>query len=486
MIDFEIFLTTQDEKLKAEFIKKISLAPQEYLDRLCLPNKNCAQALAILTKKSSVVKALGEKFENVLMEYFCSQDAKIRKYAYVIAGNYNNSLAKQLLSRSVDTESTFYTLPSLMLALGTQKDRAKDLLARVESLKEQIAPKIYAEIVSAYNKVCPAQVYDCDKIDFEKEDFLITTQKCYEDILCAELAFKKQKSKRGIICKNLDLTGFRLLCNRRDIYEVFLLVGTFDNVELASKSAMEKLNALTKNCNHPIGYRVNCNDNKLKAKFIELCSLSGFSGLINSPSNYSVTLDFFVDGLVVSQIKFEKFKPDFSYRTEFLPASINPVTASIISKIAQKYNPNAKIVCDTFCGTATMLVERFFTNQNLQLYGSDISADAIKKAKTNLQNALIKATLAVKNITEFKTPCDEIISNLPYGLRVGSHQGNFEIYKALIFACEKYLSSGGYAFLYTADKKLLRDLIKRSKLNLVDELSLTSGGLFCSLFIIKK
>ena len=41
-----------------------------------------------------------------------------------------------------------------------------------------------------------------------------------------------------------------------------------------SKSAMEKLNALTKNCNHPIGYRVNCNDNKLKAKFIELCSLS--------------------------------------------------------------------------------------------------------------------------------------------------------------------------------------------------------------------
>ena len=122
----------------------------------------------------------------------------------------------------------------------------------------------------------------------------------------------------------------------------------------------------------------------------------------------------------------------------------------------------------------------------MQLYGSDISADAIKKAKTNLQNALIKATLAVKNITDFKTPCDEIISNLPYGLRVGSHQGNFEVYKALIFACEKYLSSGGYAFLYTADKKLLRDLIKRSKLNLVDELSLTSGGLFCSLFIIKK
>ncbi len=486
MIEIENFLTTQDQKIRSEFITQALTAPEKYLDRLLQPNKNCAYALSVLSRKGSVVKMLEGKIDGVLKQLFNSQDAKIRKYAYVIAGNINNGFSQRLLKESVETESTFYTLPSLMLALGSQKTEASRLMERIEKERELIAPKIYTEIVSAFQRVCPIKTFQCSEINFEKEDFLLCTQRCYEDFLCKQLAFKKIKTKRGIVCKGVDLTGFKILSARRDIYDIYLIVGEFDNINTATQATLLKLQELVKNNRLPIGYRVSCNDITKREKIISACKSHQGEACINSPSDYSVTLDFFIDKAIVACIKFEKFKPDFSYRAEFLPASINPVTANIIAQIAQLYNPNATTACDPFCGTATTLVERFFVNQSLRLYGSDISADAIKKAKTNLLNAKIKATLSVKSITDFKTNCDEIISNLPYGLRVGSHQGNREIYQALILACEKYLSIGGYGFLYTADKKLLRDLIKSSSLTLVEELNFISGGLFCSLFLIKR
>ncbi len=486
MIKFETFLTTQDEKTKSEFIKQILSSPENYLDGLLQVNKNCAHALSVLTKKNLVVKMLKDKIEGLLKEYFNSTDAKIRKYAYIIAGNLNTSYAQQLLDKSVENENTYYTLPSLMLALGSQKDSAKKLMDKVDAEKQNIAPKIYNQIFSAYQKVCPPTVFKCTNILVEKEDFLITTQKSYEDILCKFLPYKKEKTKRGIVCKNLDLSGFINLSERRDIYSVLLIVGTYENEKTATENALLKLQSLVKTNQLPIGYRISCNDNKLIEKLVSACKNFNCDSLKNSPSNYSVTLEFYTEKQITAYIKFECFKPNFDYRTEFLPASINPVTASVIAQIAQNYNPNAKTVCDPFCGTATMLAERFYTNENVKIVGSDISVEAIKKAKINLANAKIKGELVVKNVSAFNTPCDEIISNLPYGLRVGTHQGNHTIYQALINACQNYLKVGGHAFLYTADKKILRDLIKHSKLSLVNEMPLISGGLYCTLFIIKK
>ena len=123
MIDIENFLTTQDQKIRSEFIIQALTAPEKYLDKLLRLDKNCAYALSILTRKGSVVKMLDGKIDGLLKQLFYSSDAKIRKYAYVIAGNLNNELSQRLLSESVETESTFYALPSLMLALGTQKKR---------------------------------------------------------------------------------------------------------------------------------------------------------------------------------------------------------------------------------------------------------------------------------------------------------------------------------------------------------------------------
>ena len=482
MIDINTFLTTQDEKVKIEFVKQAQLNPENYFFQLLQNNKNCAYALSVLTKKSTVISLFNDKFENLLAEFFISQDAKIRKYAYIIAGNYPCKFTLALLDKAIDTEQTFYTYPSLMLAMPNEV-LAQKLLAKTQNLQEQIAPKIYDETVQNFYKVCPVSVHDCTVLTVKNSDFLVTTQKQYEDFLCEFLPYKKTKTKAGIVCKNLDLQGFTDLCKRRDIYQVLLIVKNGQTLEQTLKNCFETLKTVTRNNPYPIGYRIDCDNKILAQSAIKLSkSLSG-ENFINSPSNYSVTVKLEQDNCY---LKFENFNADFSYRTEFLPASINPITANIIVNIAKRFNPKAVKVLDPCCGTATMLAERYFTNPNIICIGSDINPTAIKKARINLANAKINAKLSVCDIANSTQTCDEIICNLPYGLRVGSHTENAKVYSNLIKICKKYLVKGGFAFLYTADKKLLRETIKKSGLTLVQEIPFISGGLYCNLFIVKN
>ena len=477
------FFTTDNQNLKNEFIKEISANPEEFLPQLFAENnKNSAFALSALSKKTTLVSKHLLEFEKSAENFILSQDPKVRKYGYIIAGNTPSPFCRELLEKSLTSEQTYYTLPSLMLALGDSQELAQKLMDRVQNLKEQIAPKIFNMIVEAYQKVNPPSVCSPTKLNFDTEECLITTQKCYEDILCQSLAFKKQKTKRGIVCK-VSYQEFLQLCARRDIYEVLIHAGIFD-LENALEGGLKKLSDLVGE--NKVGYRIYFPDKKLATKFISQAKTLKFDNLINSPSNYSFTISLFVENQVSVYIKAENFKADFSYRTQFLPASINPITANIIASIANCYNQKASAVCDPFCGSSTMLIERFFTKPNIQVFGSDISKEAIAKARENLSNAKIKSNLKVSDIARLNQPCDEIISNLPYGLRVGSHSANAKIYTDLIRFCCKNLTDNGFAFLYTADKKLLRDLIKKSTLKLEQELNFISGGLYCSLFIVKK
>lgn len=485
MITIKDFLTTSDQKIKSDFIQQSAI--EEFLPEIFkVKNKNCAYALSVLSKKTSLIFKYGVEFETCMQDFCKSDDPKIRKYGYVIAGNISSPLCEKILKNAIEQEQTFYTLPSLMLALGKFKPLATTLMQRVENQKTELAEKIYNEILQNYQKVNPPKVYECQELNFQTQDCLVTTQKCYEDLLCKSLQTKKQKIKSGIVCKNLSYDNYLELCSRRDIYEVLICVGSF-SLDIAITEGLNKLSGLVGDVT--VGYRICCNDKQFVEKLVSQAQKLNYTNLINSPSNYSFTISVTFDNTTNQAsvyIKWEKLKADFSYRTEFLPASINPTTASIIANIANYYNANAKTSYDPFCGTATMLIERFNANPSIEIFGSDISQEAIEKARVNLSNAKINCKLNVLDVAKVKKPCDEIISNLPYGLRVGTHSANEKIYNSLIKVCSQNLSYGGYAFLYTADKKLLRDLIKKSSLTFIEELNFISGGLYCSLFIVKK
>ena len=482
------FLTTTDQKVKIEYLNKFSLDLEFYLPKLLICNKNCAYALANLTKKKKAQEILlsnQEKYEKLILEFLTSQDAKIRKYAYIICGNLPTKKLYSYLLEQIEKEKTYLTLPSLMLSL-VGKD-CELLLQRIEKEKNDIAPKLYQEIVGNYNKVLPQEYDRCTTFNFDTLPCILQTQKCYEDYIIKELkSYKVQKLKCGIKLQEITPQIYQNIAKRRDIYSLSLLLEQNTDLTLCLNNGLKLLDKVIGKGN--FAYRISCQNKELNSSILKAIKTIDLTNLSNSANNYSISVEIIENNKEFLMLAcLESCKVKFTYRQGFLPASINPVTANIICKIANYYNPNAKVVADTFCGTATMLVERKFVKEDITLIGSDISQIAIDKAKTNLKSANINAKLIKCDIANFKEKnIDEIISNLPYGLRVGSHNDNFKIYKDLVKVLKNSLKVGGYGFLYTADKKLLKNLIRQNKLTLVEELPFISGGLYCSLFIVKK
>ncbi len=502
-MDLKDFLTETNDEKKTAFLQEVGL----YVDKIqqlltFCDNKNCAWAIKTLSKKEKVARFLQENdlFDDFISKNALSQDEKIRKFTYVTAGNVINERCLAVLQEASRTESVYYCFPSIMLSLANHEDFSgvKLLFCRCEKafLSGSVPEKLFLETTETYELIFPKTTYPGVRPEIKKEDkILLSSQKSYYDLMIKSLFGKVEKDKLGVILTNLSTADFEKIAARKDYYELFFYYGKSDvaDEKFLSGGIEYFKDIIRRSSNKPTGYRIDVKcEPKTKAKILSAVKklTAREDLLVNKPSDYSFTFCVCGDGKRLPY--YILIRPDFlindrfNYRKNCLPASINPTTANIIAKIAEHFNPSPKKICDCFCGTATMLIERAFYSPNSQFFASDINPKAIDMARENCALAKIEVNFSVKDVSRLTGNYDEIISNLPYGLRVGSHENNYEIYSALCKKCKKLLSENGYAFLYTADKSLLKKHIRLNDLTLVREIPMESGGLYCSLFVIRK
>lgn len=502
-MDLKDFLTETNDEKKTAFLQEVGL----YVDKIqqlltFCDNKNCAWAIKTLSKKEKIARFLqkNETFNDFITQNALSQDEKIRKFTYVTAGNVINERCLAVLQEASQTESIYYCFPSIMLSLANHKDFSNItlLFRRCEKafLNGSVPEKLFRETSETYELIFPKTTYPCVCPEIKKEDkILLSSQKSYYDLMIKSLLGKVEKDKLGVILTNLSTADFEKISTRKDYYELFFYYGKNDvaDEQFLSGGIEYFKDIIRRSSNKPTGYRIDVKcEPKSKAKILSTVKklTARETLLVNKPSDYSFTFCVCGDGKRLPY--YILIRPDFlindrfTYRKNCLPASINPTTANIIAKIAEHFNPSPKKVCDCFCGTATMLIERAFYSPNSRFFASDINPKAIDMARENCALAKIEADFSVKDVSRLTGNYDEIISNLPYGLRVGSHENNYEIYSSLCKKCKRLLSENGYAFLYTADKSLLKKHIRLNNLTLVKEIPMESGGLYCSLFVIRK
>ena len=494
------FLIESDDVKKTEYLQEIGLYIDKQLELLNYPdNKNCVWAIKNLSKKKLGLSLKeNEKFKNFISSAINSQDDKIRKNAYVILGNVDSDFCHDLLIKAIDKETVFYCYPCIVLSLGNFKDfpNCERFFKKCQELFEngQMPEKFFLLVKDAFEKAFPKKTCPVKNVKINAEDkILLTTQKSYFDLFIKNLGKKCEKTKFGVTLRNLNQDDFSEILSRKDYYDLFFLYAITDdfsekNITLAVTAFKE---FVKRNTSLPVGYRIECkSDIKEKEKITKLVKnlCSSCDLLVNNPSDYSFT--FYVQTAKNGEKGFIAFKCDFLFKNRFpyrkncLPASINPVTANIIANVAKSFSA-PKSVCDCFCGTAPLLLARART-VNANFFGSDINENAVEMAKENCALANVQAKIIRKNVALLSGQFDEIISNLPYGLRVGNHENNFEIYSYLAKKCKTVLNKNGFAFLYTADKACLRKLLKQNGLTIINEMPMESGGLYCSLFIVKN
>lgn len=247
---------------------------------------------------------------------------------------------------------------------------------------------------------------------------------------------------------------------------------------------------------HKIGYRLaldlKMSGNQKKNYMNELIEklTIGYESLFNAPSDYQFQLH-------VEQkenngrwyVSFPVFlNRRFSYRLKDLPASISPnVAAGLVSFMSPYQKENNKVL-DPFMGSGTLLIERALAGKNPILFGLDNAKQAIRAAKPNFKKAKVSARFILGDVhtQTFDVSFDEVITNMPFGHRVGVHKGNERLYHAFFENLLKWTHKESAIGLYTMEKKLMEKLLyaHRHQFKLEQTLSIDAGGLKPDFFIL--
>jgi putative N6-adenine-specific DNA methylase len=120
----------------------------------------------------------------------------------------------------------------------------------------------------------------------------------------------------------------------------------------------------------------------------------------------------------------------------------------------------------------------------LAIYGSDLYGEALKSARTNLAAVGLEQVVSLKqaNILEISAPVKEgiIVTNPPYGVRLGEQRELAELYPKLGDVLKKKFS-GWRAYILSADMRLP----KLIRLAASKRTPLFNGALECRLFEYK-
>lgn len=178
------------------------------------------------------------------------------------------------------------------------------------------------------------------------------------------------------------------------------------------------------------------------------------------------------------------------WRKGFVPAGINPSLAYILCMVAELKEEN--ILLDPFCGSSVIPITALKYFDVKRVICSDISSNAVYASEQNFKAADVeveKYKLFKSDIREVhlnKKNVDKIISNLPFGIRVGEHNDNAEVYSSLEILAKKLLRANGQLVLLTQEKTLLREVFKKGDWNVKSVLRVNEGGLLPEVFVIKK
>jgi predicted RNA methylase len=214
-------------------------------------------------------------------------------------------------------------------------------------------------------------------------------------------------------------------------------------------------------------------------------------GLFDSPSNYDIELLADTDERGSRLLVRPSFMPDerFAYRRRDVGASIDPVVGACLARLARAF-PRAQTF-DPTCGSGTLLIERALLDPGVELAGLDISPTANAAAEANIAAASLSRRIAVEigDAADLRSwpHCDEVLANLPFGLRTRGRDDLPQLYGALVANLADSLRPGGRAVLYTSAMGALdRSLAaERDRLRVQRHLRVRSGGLAVGVWVVE-
>jgi 23S rRNA G2445 N2-methylase RlmL len=177
------------------------------------------------------------------------------------------------------------------------------------------------------------------------------------------------------------------------------------------------------------------------------------------------------------------------WRVDFVPAGINPALAYVLCDLADLQKSD--VVLDPFCGGSTVPITAAMYFGVKKAFASDISGKAVDISQMNwvaskvrkerfvlFKSDVSKLKLAEKSISK-------VITNMPFGIRVGSHDLNEKVYRDFADVLDRLLTDDGMAVVLTQEKELIKEMMK-DKFDISVVLTPEVGGLSPDVYKITR
>ncbi len=464
---------------------------------------NRRAALALLSrcvKKQANRKILAEVPVDHLAGCLLDEDAKTRKNAAILLGSLENADYVPHLIDALNRETQQFVRPSIILALGALGGGgAREALMHLDvphgdgkhACMEREA------IQKARSRLMPAKSRTFTALP-EPMEILLAPVSGLADVLLCEGNDKDIPLRLCHGYAAVKTADYASLFTLRCFYEALISLSSRVPVDpKAFALVIRKLGVYDLLCSMhdgsgPFSLRLELQTNALDRGAFAGAFFSSLNQneFINAPSSYDVELRVLEkDKSATLLLRLHSFlDPRFQYRQETVFASMHPAAAAaILYAHRDRMHPEHNVL-DPFCGAGTLLAERAMLMGARTLSGIDISPSACRIAGTNLKNAGLHANVYNRDCRGFapKEKVHEIICNLPFGHRVGSHEDNRKLYDDVLTQWPDLLHKNGFVLAITNDKHLFASLAKRHGYRIIRRTCFAFGGLSPTCFLLQR
>jgi tRNA (guanine6-N2)-methyltransferase len=150
------------------------------------------------------------------------------------------------------------------------------------------------------------------------------------------------------------------------------------------------------------------------------------------------------------------------YKVAHMHGSLRPSVAAALGWLSEPASDD--IVLDPMCGAGTVLIERAHLGRYQQLIGGDSDRVSLAAARENVGPRYKPIEFHLWDATSIgleTASVTKVISNLPWGMRHGSHAENRRLYPSLIEEFRRVVRPRGLIVMLTAETHLMADLMSR-------------------------
>ncbi len=446
-------------------------------------------ALCVLARtkagREEINGLLGDRLS--LHEAARSETPKVRKNAYRLMGALEDGRDLPALREALQKEETLFAVPSLLLALGRLGDEAA---LRAYEAPASLSPEtdgLVAQIVLAQEKALQSfESYGVEtiaRLDAPRK-ILCYAPEGFLDILTGELRGlgldpRAEQNAAAVFTDRIDLV-YRADCMTEALLPIDRDV-PLDAAAIAGKAGPMPGER----------YRIELRGYTRDRRKLIAALARALPGQ-NNPSAYDTELrvDCRMDRADLYWKLWNVEDRRYPWRQRTVSASLHPATASCLARYAMKFEKRERPrVLDPFCGCGSLLFAREALGPCRVLVGVDKSGSAVESARMNARAGKSKASFVTKDILRFEARegFDLVLSNLPFGNRVGSHEDNTRLYDRFVRRLSELLSPGGTAVLYTMEYRLLKSCLDRAKgLTLREQKRTEAGGLLPWIFVVDR